>query len=203
MFGKAGPLAAVLLTSLVLHAESTPTPLVTGQVNEKSRVTLHATISPRVRGMFDRGAAAENLPAGRMLVMLNRPADRQTALDQYLEDLHTPGSASFHHWLTPEQFGNLFGASDPDIQVLSQWLEGHGLQVTRVAHGRQFLEFTGTLGQVNVAFRTAIHEYADGDPAVTRYANATELQIPAALSPLIRGLVPLNNFTARGCTPKP
>jgi subtilase family serine protease len=147
--------------------------------------------------MFDHGAAQEDQPAGRMLLMLNRPADREAALEVYLKDLHTPGSSNYHRWLTPEAFGNEFGPSEDDLRALSQWLVSHGLQVTALTHGRQFVEFSGTIGQVNAAFRTSVHEYSDPETAETRYANATDLQIPTALSPLIRDIAPLNNFAAK------
>lgn len=196
------PPAFVLLAAaflpFVCFAQTRPAPLVTQAVDESHLVTMRGSVSPLTRAADDRGAAPDSLPAGRMLLMLNRPADRDTALAQFLRDVHTLGSASYHQWLTPQQFGEKFGASDTDIQALSAWLQSHGLELVRVAKSRQFVEFTGTAGAVAAAFHTSIHQYADArDAANTHYANATEVRIPEALSALVRGIAPLNNFRAQ------
>jgi hypothetical protein len=130
-----------------------------------------------------------------MLLLLNRPPDREAALQQFLQAAHTRGSASYHQWLTPEQFGQQFGPADTDLEAASAWLASHGLRVTTTSKSRQFIEFSGTAGAVRDAFRTEIHEYnINGE---THYANASEVKIPAAFAPLIRGVSPMNDFRAK------
>jgi subtilase family serine protease len=34
----------------------------------------------------------------------------------------TPGSANYHHWLTPEEYGQRVGVSDADSSKVIQWL---------------------------------------------------------------------------------
>jgi subtilase family serine protease len=45
---------------------------------------------------------------------------------------------------------------------------------------------------VNTAFQTQIHKYSIN--GATKYANATNLSIPAALAPAVNGVVSMNNF---------
>jgi hypothetical protein len=175
--------------SLVTHS------LVTHSIDESKLVTLAGSVHPLALPQNDRGAVADSFPAPRMLLLLNRPPEREAALQEFLRDAHTPGSAGYHQWLTPEEFGAQFGLADADVQAATAWLAGHGLQVTKIARSRQFIEFSGTAGGLRSAFHTEIHRYETGGE--THYANANALQIPAALAGLIRGVSPLNDFRAQ------
>ena len=127
--------------------------------------------------------------------MLKRSDAQESALRQLISDLHTPGSASYHKWLTPDAFGKQFGPSDQDLATIQSWLASHGFSVTKVNAGRQSLEFSGNVSQFRAAFHTQIHKYmVNGE---THYANSTDPQIPAALAPVVTGFASLNNFRPR------
>jgi subtilase family serine protease len=128
----------------------------------------------------------------RMILVLKRSDAQEKSLQAAIEAMHDPKSAQFHKWLTPAQFGKLYGPSDADIAKLTQWLSGHGFQVNRVAQGRGSIEFSGTANTVASAFHTQIHSYlVKGEQ---HYANATNPQIPAALTPVVAGVLSLHNF---------
>jgi subtilase family serine protease len=183
------------LVSLPIAAQIQPKPLVTQPVIEENLVTLSGSAPQLVGAGNDLGPVADSFPTGRMLLLLNRPPEREAALKQFLEDVHTRGSTSYHKWLTPEQFGKQFGPADADIGTVSGWLASHGLSVARVSKGRQFIEFSGTAGALRGAFHTEIHQYSvNGE---TRYANAAEVKIPAALAPVIKGVSTVGGFRAQ------
>ena len=87
-----------------------------------------------------------------MLLMLNRPAEREAALHQFLVEAHSRGSSKFHKWITPEQFGELFGPADSDIQTATGWLSSHGFRVARVTKGKTLIEFSGSARNVKEAY---------------------------------------------------
>jgi subtilase family serine protease len=127
-----------------------------------------------------------------MLIVLRRSPDREVALRQFIQDAHTPGNPSFHHWVTPEQIGQLYGPLDSEVAAVSAWLQTHGFSVARTTKGKTALEFSGTAGQVRQAFQTEIHSYLiNGE---THHANNADPRIPAALAPVISGITPLNDF---------
>jgi subtilase family serine protease len=161
-------------------------------VDESRRVVLHGTVHPLAQPQNDRGAVPDSFPAERMIVMLQRSADREQALQKFLRDVHTPGSPSFHHWVTPSEFGAKFGASDADIATISNWLQSHGFRLGKLASSKLHLEFSGTAAQVREALQTEIHEYnVEGK---TYYAIAREASVPEQIRPLVRGFAPLNTF---------
>jgi subtilase family serine protease len=100
-----------------------------------------------------------------------------------LQEQQDNSSASYHRWLTPQQFGAQFGPAQQDIQSITTWLESHGFQVAGAAKGGMVIESSGTAGQVQQAFHTAIHKYTvNGEQ---RYANATNPMVPAGLLPIL------------------
>jgi subtilase family serine protease len=127
-----------------------------------------------------------------MLLLLQRSAEQETALRQLIDAQQTKGSGSYHAWLTPAQFGQQFGPSDADVQAVTDWLTKQGFQVARVSAGRTTIEFQGTVAQVQNAFHTQIHHFVvNGEEYI---ANVSDPGIPAALGPVVGGVVALNNF---------
>jgi Pro-kumamolisin, activation domain len=161
-------------------------------VNETQFVRTHGNVLPFARPQFDRGTLADSQPMTRMLLLLQRSTDQETALHQLIDAQQTKASANYHNWLTPAQFGAQFGPSDEDVQAVTDWLTRQGFTVAKVASGRNVIEFSGNVAQVRNAFHTDIHKYSvNGKDFV---ANVSEPAIPAALAPVVRGVVALQNY---------
>jgi subtilase family serine protease len=168
---------------------------ITQPVDLENLVTLRGNTHPLARPEYDQGAAPDSLPTERMLLVLQRSVEQEAALRKLLDEQQVKSSPNYHMWLTPEQFGQQFGPVDADIQAVTDWLGSQGFQVSRVAAGRTVMEFSGTAGQVRQAFHTEIHKFAvHGEE---HWANASDPQIPAALTPVVVGFASLNNFPKR------
>jgi hypothetical protein len=161
-------------------------------VDEKNMVTLRGNTHPLATPEFDRGVAPSSLPMSRMLMVLSHSAEQETAIRTLMAEQQNQASPFFHQWLTAAQFGQMFGPSNADIQKVTAWLESKGFQVARVSDGRHIIEFSGTAGQVQDAFRTSIHHYSvNGEE---HWANSSDPQVPAALAPVIAGVKSLHDF---------
>ena len=115
--------------------------------------------------------------------------------------LQDTNSAQYRKWLTPEQFGAQYGVSDADIQTVSTWLASQGFKVNKVNKAHTIIEFSGSIGQVQTAFHTQIHNFTvNGEQHL---ANVSDPQIPAALAPVVAGLSSLNNFFPKPQHTKP
>ncbi len=174
---------------------ATPTTRIVSPVNDAQLVTLQGTVSPLATRRNDLGVAPDGLQLNRMHLVLKRSAAQEAALKQLIDEMHTPGSPNYHQWLTPDQFGAQFGPSDQDIASVTTWLSNHGFNVTKVNPGRQTIEVSGSVAQLRNTFHTQIHQYSFNGQ--TRYSNASDPQIPAALAPVVGGFVSLNNFPIR------
>lgn len=164
-------------------------------IDESSLVTLHGNTHPLARAEFDQGAAPASLPMKRMLLILQRSPEQESALGQLLQEQQDNSSPRYHQWLTPQQFGAQFGPAPQDVQSITSWLESHGFQVAGAAQGGILIEFSGSAAQVQQAFHTTIHQYSVN--GVEHYANASDPMLPAGLVPMVAGLRSLNNFPAK------
>jgi subtilase family serine protease len=162
-------------------------------VDNTKLTVLRGNTHPMARAEFDRGAAPASLPLEHIMLVLTRSPQQEAALEALQAQQQDRSSPNYHKWLTPEQFGQQFGPSDQDIQTITTWLQSNGFQVNSVANGRTTIDFSGTAGQVQQAFHTAMHSYilANGEQ---HWANASDPMIPAALAPVVAGVNSLNNF---------
>jgi Pro-kumamolisin, activation domain/Bacterial Ig-like domain (group 3) len=194
--------AALLLFSILAFplgraaAQTTNIPsLVTQAVDEKNLVVLKGNVHPLARPEFDQGAAPLDLHMDRMLLVLKRSPEQESALRKLIEDQQDKSSPRYRQWLTPEQFGQQFGPGDSDIQKVTGWLQGHGFQNVQVGKGRAVIEFSGTAAQVQETFGTSIRKFAVNGKE--HWANASDPKIPAALSLAVEGVFTLHNFYKR------
>src|SRR5712691_1153457 len=167
-------------------------PRITDRVDNSRLIVLQGNTHPLARPQFDQGAAPPNLSMDRMLLVLKRSPEQETALQDLLEQQQDKSSPNYHKWLTPDQFAQQFGPADQDIQVVTSWLTSQGFQSIQVSKGRTVIEFSGTAAQVESGLHTAIHKYVVN--AEDHWANVNDPQIPAALAPVVSGVVSLHNF---------
>jgi subtilase family serine protease len=194
---RLGPLCLILLSSMLSLctfslAQTAPVPRINQPISDAVRVTLKGNVHPLAQPRFDLGTVPDSFPASRMLLLLQRSPERETALQQFLQDAHRPGSSAFHQWITPDQFGELYGLSDSEIATVSGWLQEHGFSVGRINRARTAIEFSGTASGVRSAFHTQIHAYLVNGQEY--YSNNVDPQIPAGLAPVIAGITPINSF---------
>lgn len=174
-------------------------------VNDQQRVVLPGNRHPLTKLTTDLGAAPPDLRMDRMILLLRPDEQQQRSLNALSRAQQEPTSTYYHQWLTPESYSYYFGVSDSDQRRVESWLISHGLQVNDVFPGGQSILFSGTVEQVNEAFHTQIDTYQSGKELY--YANATDLEIPAALSTIVDGVVSINNFPLQplhtGLSPAP
>lgn len=185
--------ALVLVAPLAASAQSNAVrPRVTDRVDVTRLATLSGNTHPLARAQYDQGAAPSDLPMNRIMLVLKRSPEQESALQDLLVQQQVTSSPTFHKWLTPDQFGQQFGLADADIQAVTSWLTSFGFQSIKVSKGRNVIEFSGTAAQVEAGLHAPIHRYVvNGE---THWANANDPQIPAALAPVISGFVSLHNF---------
>jgi hypothetical protein len=175
-----------------LNTERHARALVSENIDEGHRVTLHGNTRPEARAENDRGAVADDFPLEHVLLQLQRPPELEKALQLFIDELHTPASPNFHQWITAEEFGARFGPAKQDLDTITRWLESHGFKVNVVYPSSMVIDFSGTAAQVRNAFQTEIHHIEV--QGAKHIANTNDPQIPAALAPIVSGVVSLHDF---------
>jgi hypothetical protein len=177
-------------------AQNSPSrPQIVAPVDDAVRVTIPQSMHPLARPAFDIGPLDGATALQRMVLVLGGSPDQEYQARTLIDSQHTGGSPNYHHWLTPEDFGQKFGPSPQDIGQVTNWLQQHGFAVSSVAKSGRWIEFSGTSAQVETAFQTQMRQYmVQGELHV---ANATNISIPAALTPVVRGVLSLHNFHSK------
>src|ERR1039458_9241669 len=119
----------ILIPALSWSQIPSPQSRIVQRVDESALVTLRGNTHPLAQPQFDRGAAPPDLPMARMLLLLQRSAAQESALQVLMDNQQDRNSPNYHQWLTPDAFGQQFGPSDQDIQTITAWLASHGFQV--------------------------------------------------------------------------
>jgi subtilase family serine protease len=161
-------------------------------INEADRIALTGNTHPEARPANDRGPVANDFAMEHMLLQLKRSPEQELAVQQFVDELLSAGSPNFHHWLTAQEFGERFGLAKSDLDAVTAWLEARGFRVNVVYPSGMLIDFSGTAAQVRKAFQTEIHYLAVKDQR--HIGNMSDPRIPAALAPVIAGVVSLHDF---------
>ncbi len=185
--------STVLLCGPGLIAQSsTVAPRITTDVDESSLTTLHGNVPGLARTAYDQGEASPATQLTNVRLVLSRTSAQEAALEQYLVQLQDKSSPNYHKWLTPDEFGKLYGPADSDIAVLVAWLQSQGLTLETISKGRTNIAFSGSVSQVEGAFHISIHSFSANGTQF--YSNTTDPRIPSALAPVVMGIAHLNTI---------
>ena len=155
-------------------------------------LALRGNVPPALAMARMLGPAEAQGPMEHMILALKLPPGAEARLEQRLAGLQDSRSPDFHQWLTPEQFGTEFGPAPEDLDRVTGWLRDCGFRLDEVAAGRLSITFSGTVNQVQRAFRTPIRRFeVDGQ---LRQGNALDPSIPRALAGVVAGVVSLHNL---------
>jgi subtilase family serine protease len=132
-----------------------------------------------------------------LTVLLSRAPQVEAAFDKLMADQQDPHSTHYHQWLTPQQSGILFGATQDDIGALSKWLQDQGFTIDNVAPSRIFIEVSAPVSIVSVALATNFYYFklphAMGSGG--SYLSATsEPAIPTTFIPLVEAISGLSHI---------
>lgn len=164
-------------------------------IDENRLVMLTGNTPAMARARFDKGRVDPALRMGDLVLVLRRDEEQQLAFDRFVASQYDPSSPNYHRWLTPDEVGEKFGPSRPDVDALLDWLSGHGFEIDEVTGDRLSIRFSGAAAQIESAFHTQVHNLElRGEKHVS---NMTDPQIPAALAPVVVGVKALHNFFPR------
>ncbi|MBB5343008.1 protease pro-enzyme activation domain-containing protein [Tunturibacter empetritectus] len=163
--------------------------------NDGVRTPVSGTVVSRAQRATDLGTAPADKKLESMSLRFSMTPAQQADLTQLLANQLNPSSASYHQWLTPEQFGARFGLSSADVAKVSAWLTSQGFTITRTARSSTFISFSGTVAQAQQAFGTSIHNLSLNGEA--HFANVADPVLPSAIAGVVTSIVGLNDFKAK------
>ncbi len=112
-------------------------------------------------------------------------------LDALLAAQQDPSSDGYHHWLSPQQFRDLFAPDSSSVASVSAWLRAQGFELVSVPDNRLFVTASGTVAQVERAFQVNESLY-DVSGQTVRAPDANP-RIPDDLAASVTAITGLDN----------
>ena len=106
----------------------------------------------------------------------------------------TPGSPSYHRFLTLGQFVNRFAPSTRSIQQLVRYLQSFGIKINKIYADNLDITVTGTAAELNAALSTQLRDYTHDGQRFHR--PAWKYVLPSELSSLVLAVPGLSNAAA-------
>lgn len=185
----------VFSSAFIAAQQSSVVPRISAPVDDSVLTTLRGGVPGHARAEFDIGRAPASDTLTSVRLVLSRTPQQEAALEKFMAEQLDPASPNYHKWLTPQQFGQLYGPADADITTLVTWLESQGFTVEPVAPGRTSIAFSGTVAQIEAVFHTEIHSFNDhGEQFLSNVSNP---QIPSALATAVSGVAQLDTIKPR------
>lgn len=114
----------------------------------------------------------------------------------YAAAVSDPQSASYHQYLTPDQFQARYGATPQQVQAVESWLRGSGLTITAVdAHT---ITASGSISATERAYGTSLHQYTVQGKSFR--APVRDAQVPASVAGAVLTVVGLDNMPIKMTT---
>jgi subtilase family serine protease len=137
-----------------------------------SAVAVIAAMAPAAQAAGPRHALAGQVPGwtkhtrslghARQLVRARvylAPQGGIDALKQAVVAVSTPGSATYHHFLTPAQYRARYEPTSATVSAVSAWLRSAGLTVSGVEGSRRYVTARGGVTAAEKAFGTTIDRF--------------------------------------------
>lgn len=156
-------------------------------------------------------SAKGNLPPTKTLDLAIGLLPRdEKGLDLFLTQVYDPASPQYRQFLTPDQFADQFGPTAADYQRVAQFARANGLTVTKTYRNRLILDVSGSVDNVQKAFRVTLKSYhhptenrdffaPDREPSVDVSLPVADIQ---GLSDFSKPHPRLRAMTASAASPK-
>ena len=183
---------AGLIGALAAAAPSQAARLASSSADANSpAVALPGSAAPKLPAAAVRLGAVPANAAIRFDVTLK--VRDQSALNAFLAGLSDKNSPLFGHFLSPGQFGPRFGPTLAEVTAVQNALRGAGLSPGAASANRLSIPVTASAAAVDHALGTELVRYRLPGGRVA-YANSAAARLPAAIAPLVAGVIGLNNL---------
>ncbi len=136
---------------------------------------------------------AGRLPAAnRLNLAIGLPLHNREALTNLMQQIYDPSSANYHHYLTPEQFTEMFGPTKEEYQAVIAFAQANNLTVAGTHPNRLLVDINGTVADVERAFQVTMQVYQHPKEARTFYAPSVEPSVETGIP--ILDIDGLNNY---------
>lgn len=94
----------------------------------------------------------------------------EVTLDSLMQGIYDPTSPTYHRYLTPEQFTEMFGPTEQDYQTVIDFMQARGLRVIGTYPNRVVIDVSSSVANIEKTFHVNMGIYRDPSKPRTFYA---------------------------------
>jgi hypothetical protein len=181
------PLLGVIIIGTVLWSIVSPA---THATPVPGRVLLPSTIA---RYTSNSKLLAHATTNQTISVAVGLNLRNQAGLTSYLQQITTPHSPLYHHYLNAATFAALYAPLPSSEAAVIDYLRSQGLTITATYPNRLLVDARGTVSQAEQAFQVQINNY-QGQTGQHFFANAGAPSLPSSLAPFVASVAGLDNL---------
>lgn len=120
----------------------------------------------------------------------------ESQLDQFIDEVNDPASASYGRYLSAQEFIDNYSPSQDDVTKVVAFLVDHNMTVLEVTPNRTLVYVDATIEQIEDAFDVEMNRYSIDEDGTTVFytSNSSDPSIPKRLENVIDGIVGLNTY---------
>ncbi|HEX2916566.1 MAG TPA: S53 family peptidase [Chloroflexia bacterium] len=168
-----------MLASMALMASMLLSLFSSGPIaaNAASNVQLSNNVAPWVANAQLKGRSDLQ---SRVTISVYLQLQNEAGLRNFIQQLYTPGSTQYGHFLTPDQFRAAYSPSASTLSQVQAFLGQKGLKVEYTPANGMYVDASGTVNQLESAFNITENQYIYNGKELR--ANAQAPTIPASLA---------------------
>lgn len=139
-----------------------------------------------------KGSGGTPLPANEVKPLTFNLTYNDAAIESDIQQMYTPGSATFHQFLTPAQFVQRYTLSDVQLQQVKNWLISQGYTITAIDGLRSSIQVKGTVATIEKSLKIKLKAYTLLNR--TFFMQEGEPTLPASIRGYVHSIVGLDNF---------
>ncbi|HLX40319.1 MAG TPA: protease pro-enzyme activation domain-containing protein, partial [Ktedonobacteraceae bacterium] len=132
------------------------------------------------------------LPQNEIKSLTFNLAYNDAAMNQDVAQIYTPGSPTFHQFLSSTQIVQKYALSDAAQQQVVDWLTGHGYSVDTSDALHTSLKVHATVATIEHTLNVTLSSFTIGGH--TFFMQQGTPTLPASIAPLVASVVGLDNF---------
>jgi parallel beta-helix repeat protein len=108
------------------------------------------------------------------------PPKDQVGLEQYINEVNTPSSSQYRHFLTPQQYAETYGPSGQEELALGSFFASKGFSVSFDKWNPNLMLVSGTAGATEKSLHVSIESFKLG--GTTFYSATSGIELPSQFS---------------------
>ena len=178
------------------HATSTSIPSATKGVTPTAAPSHPVASKPTGVG---KPSGGKPLPQNEVKPLTFNLIYNETALTQDVAQMYTPGSSSYHQFLTPAQIVQRYALSASQVQTVTNWLQQNGYSIDTTNALNSSIKVHATVATIERTLHVTLTQYTvAGQTFFLQEGNPT---LPASIGQYVASVVGLDNFAIT--LPKP